>query len=378
MKSTLRSMAIFCFSATIMLLVVIELILRFSGYPRGVFAPLVPSTGGLYPASLRIPMRWGPIQYTVNTNSLGFRGEEIAVQKTAGVFRIVTVGDSLTDGYFVDNDATWQYFLQGMLQKKSASKVEVINCAHGGGSIDWELYLLKRHGLPLTPDMVILTFSTNDIADILNVPLSQLYRAQDSVATPSISLSITRFLLTKTATGEAVVDGYLRVRSPTYRESRQRESLLSVNGADRYNIAGGMDFQANTEKFMLQMRDTDGILLNDSFSAETKEALKNYQVLLSAVKAACQKNNARLLFVFVPAYSQIYNANSPQLINATMRRMCGDLKIDFLDLTPGFRDAGYKEPLHLAPVDYHLNPYGNRVFAAIVERYIFNNSWIRQ
>ena len=42
----------------------------------------------------------------------------------------------------------------------------------------------------------------------------------------------------------------------------------------------------------------------------------------------------------------------------------------FLDLTPDFRREGRDRVLHLAPVDYHLNPAGNEVIACAVVAFL--------
>ena len=55
---------------------------------------------------------------SIKINSLGFRGDEITVQKPPRTFRIATVGASTTFcGEVSSNDATWPHQLQQMLQK---------------------------------------------------------------------------------------------------------------------------------------------------------------------------------------------------------------------------------------------------------------------
>jgi hypothetical protein len=135
---------------------------------------------------------------------------------------------------------------------------------------------------------------------------------------------------------------------------------------NRYHIEGGKDFARNAEIYLQQISNTDGLLLHGSFDAKVMKALVNYEIMLSELASACKQNNSRLLFVFIPAYSQIYQSDASLLINETLRKMCVRQHVDFLDLTKGFREKGYIQPLHLAPVDYHLSPYGNRAFATLV------------
>jgi hypothetical protein len=151
---------------TLVLLGVLEVGARWVvGAPRGIFRGFMPGAEGLYPASSTIEMIWGPIPYRVSTNALGFRGPALERTKTAGVVRIAAIGDSVTDGFFVDNDATYPYFLQQALDERGL-ETEVINAARGSGSIDKSLAILKEAVLPLEPDIVLLTAVTNDISDL--------------------------------------------------------------------------------------------------------------------------------------------------------------------------------------------------------------------
>ncbi|HME45732.1 MAG TPA: SGNH/GDSL hydrolase family protein [Syntrophorhabdales bacterium] len=349
---------------SLVVLILLEGALRVMGYPHGTFLTLFPAATGMYPQNATMHMTWGSVPYTVKSNSLGLRGDEVPFKKRPGSLRIITIGDSITDGFFVDNDATWQHYLQNMLDRGLTRHVEVINCARGGGSIDKELYYLRRFGLPLKPDIVILTFVPNDISDIMGEPVSALLNYHDREAEGSWMRALRRVLLTQTALGEAAFDTYLRIRSPAYRHGKQRQADSFTEA--RYDIEGGRNYRHNAEEFLRRFAGADGLVLGESFSQETEEALRSYKALLNEVAAVCAQNDARLLFVYFPAYSQVYLKDSSLLINGTLRAMCKEMGISFLDLTSGFREAGRNQILHLAPLDYHLNPRGNRVFAELL------------
>jgi len=53
-----------------------------------------------------------------------------------------------------------------------------------------------------------------------------------------------------------------------------------------------------------------------------------------------------------------------------------DASIPFLDLTETFRKEGEKTVLHLAPVDYHLNPTGNKVMAEDIARFLLDGKFL--
>lgn len=93
------------------ILLVAEAICRFYGRPYGDFDVFFPDTADLYPPNKTLTMTWGPIPYIVKTNNQGFRGENFSNRKDPLSLRILTIGDSVTDGFFVDNPSTWQYVL---------------------------------------------------------------------------------------------------------------------------------------------------------------------------------------------------------------------------------------------------------------------------
>lgn len=354
-------------SSAIAMVLLLEMILRLFGYPAGTFDPIMPSSEGHYPPNTTLQMRWGPIPYTVKTNSLGLRGSEISLPKPQETYRIVAVGDSITDGFFVDNEATWESYLGDQLRNRFSFPVDVINCAHGGGSIDKEIDLLERIGLTLEPDLVILTFVTNDIYEIV-----KLLAARKDNAAPSNEwkppFSIGAFLLTRTALGEASLDGLLRFRFATYRQGRGHTTDDSTD--QRYNIEGGDQFEHNSDLFLTKYAKLDGLVLGKSFHRKVQQAIDYYSERLQQFTNLCEQQQVALLFVYFPAYPQIYQPSPPRLINDTLRGLCESATIDFLDLTDGFRQRGAERVLHLAPLDFHPNPEGNRVFAELLTQHL--------
>ena len=348
-----------------------ELGLRFwGGRPEGVFWAMRPGKNGLYPENTRITMVLGAAPYMIHANSYGFRGPAITYEKPPSRLRIAAIGDSITDGFYVDDPATYPAQLEQILRGEGVD-AEVLNAAHGGGSINKELAILRKCVLPLRPDVVILTFVTNDISDIEYTPRENLVR-DDTFAAPGRQ-SVTEFLLTKTALGEFVFDMYMRLRSPAYRGSRARAAA----GVDRYKIPGGSDFVANARHFDEWCKATDGLVLHEPFSPKVEALLDNYIFALQVFRDACSAAGARLLFVYFPAYSQVYLPGSSSRVQQILGDHCARLGIPFLDLTQTFREQGRDAILHLAPLDYHLNPDGNKVMAGAIGDYLHRSSLLQ-
>ncbi|MCC6141776.1 MAG: hypothetical protein IT389_14285 [Nitrospira sp.] len=104
------------------------------------------------------------LHYRATINSLGYRGPEFQRIKPPHVVRILCLGDSGTFGQFVNDEETLSANLEQRLHQEGIS-VEVINGGVPGTTIVDQVEILQR-SLTLAPDIVILTFSENDITDL--------------------------------------------------------------------------------------------------------------------------------------------------------------------------------------------------------------------
>ncbi len=232
--------------------------------------------------------------------------------------------------------------------------------------------MLKSFAPSLDPDLVILTFVSNDLFEIRGISLDRLLKQDPPEAKMTTAETVQRFILTRTGLGEFLFHAYLTVRSPSY---RQRPGQQDIRLDDtRYAIAGGKDFTANAATFRKRFAATDGLILGDHFANETKSLFANYLTVLEEFSSVCEAAGAELLLVYSPAYPQIYDTKSPRYINDRFRSACELLGVHFLDLTDGFRAKGMNRVLHLAPLDYHLNPTGNAVFAELVAEHLTGDS----
>jgi len=96
-------------------------------------------------------------------NSAGFRGREIEPDKPPGAWRIAVLGDSVTYGLHVAADAAYPSVLESLLDEAGAGPVEVLNCGVPGYNTFQEYTLLKTQVLAYEPDLVVLTFTPDDV-----------------------------------------------------------------------------------------------------------------------------------------------------------------------------------------------------------------------
>lgn len=134
----------------------------------------VPNGSGVFRSS-----EW-KVSYTIN--SLGFRDREYSVKKPDGVFRILMLGDSYTEGYGVEASESFSKQLESMLNSGRSRNYEVINTGVGSYSPIIEYLVLKHKGLDLQPDMVILNFDWSDPNDDYVYSKLAMFNGSDVVA----------------------------------------------------------------------------------------------------------------------------------------------------------------------------------------------------
>jgi lysophospholipase L1-like esterase len=166
-----------------------RLLERYAGYlPRRAASY---AEGNPYLRTALIPGRHftsGP--FTVDVNSLGFRGPEIQTPKPAGTFRIFAIGESSTFGWKGVHSHTeaWPAVLEGKLRAAHPDRaIEVINAGVPGyTSIEQRINFMLRVS-HLDPDAVVIYHGNNDInwSWVPNVQTNLVYGRGASVGPPS-------------------------------------------------------------------------------------------------------------------------------------------------------------------------------------------------
>lgn len=112
--------------------------------------------------------------WTFVTNSRGFRdAREFAYAKPSGTLRVLSLGDSHTQGYEVRQEATFSAVLERYLNRRGV-RVEVMNAGVSGFSTAEALAFLENEGHKYQPDVVVLGFYANDFQDNLRAGLFAL------------------------------------------------------------------------------------------------------------------------------------------------------------------------------------------------------------
>ncbi|HJP05177.1 MAG: GDSL-type esterase/lipase family protein [Gammaproteobacteria bacterium] len=97
-------------------------------------------------------------------NSLGFRGEDFALEKPDDVYRIAAIGGSTTFAVYLAWDKSYPYLLQKELRRRfGTDKIEVMNAGLTGSTTAESLHRLQSQIIPIDPDMVIIYHAFNDL-----------------------------------------------------------------------------------------------------------------------------------------------------------------------------------------------------------------------
>lgn len=106
-----------------------------------------------------------PATHTINSDGLNDR-YDYQVTKPTGTYRIITLGDSFTEGMFVDTAENYSERLEDMLNAnlhcKNISHFEVINLGVEGFDMQYVLERYKRKGMKYDPDLVVFLTQEND------------------------------------------------------------------------------------------------------------------------------------------------------------------------------------------------------------------------
>ena len=112
---------------------------------------------------------YGGITYQIQTNEKHLRrAKNLPYEKPENTFRILCLGDSILFGFGANNEETFTYYLEKILNKKfRGTTFEVINAAAPGwGLLEYYLFL-KNEGYKYSPDLII---TTTFIDDVTNIP----------------------------------------------------------------------------------------------------------------------------------------------------------------------------------------------------------------
>lgn len=141
---------------------------KISGYYYSYYGQSEPSGHHVWRTDENITYDEPEFYITYPPNSLGVRENEFALEKEDSVFRIITIGDSYTEGHRAPYDSTWSRFLENTLNETASSTdYEVLNCGTNGSDIYFMHQFLKDTLIDYKPDLILVLLNFSDIHDII-------------------------------------------------------------------------------------------------------------------------------------------------------------------------------------------------------------------
>jgi lysophospholipase L1-like esterase len=278
--------------------------------------------------------------YHVYINALGYRGPEIRIQKKPGVARIVCIGDSLTYGQFVSEDGIFSAHLQRLFISHEIP-VEVINAGVPGTTIVDQLFYLTR-SMVLQPDLVILTFSENDIDDMGKPPMYQMLERNRELKSAPI----------------------LGLLHRTIRDTAVFNFVLHVNNTGKFFSLGRDNAAASIES----IHDTNRKDINDSL-------WKRYEQYLGQFAYKLKSQRIGFIFTLFPHYQRLNGSrdltDSVRDRLSKVESLASNLGIKTINVLPELMKSGMRqEELYLFPYDGHPSSSGYKVQADVVFQHI--------
>jgi lysophospholipase L1-like esterase len=270
------------------------------------------------------------LAHHVQVNHLGYRGAPITREKRPGEMRILMAGDSFTYGSYVDDEETLPVQLERELSR-SCPGVLAINAGVGGTTIDTQSRLIER-ALPLRPDLVILTFTENDLDDLAG-PSAWDSMAANRAAKSRLPLSILYPVLRRMALWNFGLEIRARMRA-------------------RSAAAGDAGEEPGTRMLPVYL---DG---------------------LTALRDRLESQDTRLILALFPSHHSLPK-DAPTLLLERVERAGKQAGIPTINLLAALRGSGRPiEALYLLPEDGHPSGQGYQVAASALARQIRRDGWL--
>lgn len=108
----------------------------------------------------------GDFKYHYHSNSFGLRSSEFGVPALDSSLRILTLGDSFTEGVGAPVDSSWPMLLESDL-KQQGYAVKVYNAGMSGSDPFYAYTFMRDKLMMYNPDNVILAINSSDFTDYL-------------------------------------------------------------------------------------------------------------------------------------------------------------------------------------------------------------------
>jgi hypothetical protein len=285
----------------------------------------------------------------VKINSNGFRDGFHKREKSPGVLRVLGLGDSFMFGWGVDTEETFLKKLEVGLRSRIGRPVETINTGVPGWGLNQYYLFLKRTGIQLSPDVVVVAYFVDDLQGPVqdSIPRSTQY------------------------------DGQLHVKGGSLHHSRLFNFLKSLSHLIREkNRVTRIGYLHDLDERRLELARRTNYMMTELSADETEKYSSMLTQHLQRLKSLISEGRSEMVIMYIPDISRL-NHPEAQLINRELSKRCDDLSIPFIDMTPVFERSTNPSHYYLWPRDPHINRQGHAEMAAALERLICDRATLK-
>lgn len=250
---------------------------------------------------------YGDVRFV--TNNRGFRNnEDIQYDKAEGELRVISLGDSHTQGYKIRQEYTFSSVIERYLRKQNY-QATVINAGVAGFSTAEELVFLENEGFKYKPDVVVLGFSINDFIDNIKADFFKLDRSGELIVNKKTHIP-----------GVKVQNFIYSIPFMFWISQNSHFYSYSFNTAWNWFRRQFVKKAAN--------RTAEYIVPTENDFSAYKIALTSE--LIKRMYAFCQKHDIKLIIIDIPTsdgFNELQPAVSPELQPLRENQNCEETKI---------------------------------------------------
>jgi hypothetical protein len=346
------------------LLVFLEFIIGRFNPPTNFFDYEKPGEHHLYRKNLDRIVNWAPVPYILKTNSFGMRSPE----PIDGYKNIFALGQSVTDGFYVDTAKNWPSQLSEKLKNKNL-EYNILNLSKGGGSfydfylrIEYFQKLFKADGLivQISPNWFI-----NNPANVENLSSATLFSGQ-SLSNKKVSITerLSRFFV-NTAIGELIIRTIYELPSAkqyTGERSLESERTFFKNGGlfEKHALrdSGDPNLQQEVE-FIYGINYETKLPNGNTYQRQLNQGIRYLDWLLKFA----QKNQIPTIVYYNFAYHELYSQQIGRpkdsmifsVLNKHMTEFWPEVQFIHSKMLPSLGKGN--SIYHLQPYDAHPNSF---------------------
>jgi len=270
------------------------------------------------------PNKTNEFSFERKHNSLGFRDTEHDFSKKTNSFRILGLGDSFTYGIGAAFEDTYLRQLEKLLNNRTGNypTIEIIKGGVPRSFPEHQKKLLKYYAAKFKPDLILIGFTPNDIADTY-------------FGLEAVTVSKNGYLLSDDAQkiGDVGMWLYLNCHSC-------RIVLQFYMGILKKRIP---KFQSSAEHHAF-------------FEPSWKKVEKTYEEMMQLA----DELGSKIVFVHIPQNNKDREYSPQRLLRWSKKR-----NAFFINVLPAMREASKKQELYW-PLDAHCNAEGYKIIARTI------------